>query len=202
MTKMNTKYVQYRLSRESFKKLLKERGYKNAQDFCKKTSIHKNTLNYYLSGRDVFSKKLCEIAFHLQVDPIELVEACDTSKIDSAEIEKIVSYLSLEKGMAVALLGSRANGKSQKFSDWDIGVTRGSKKPISGREFLRLRAWVGEVADDLARKVDLVNLDEAPQWFLESIDYEPIFLGGDKETFERFMGVLDGIKKFKVKKSA
>ena len=46
-----------------------------------------------------------------------------------------------------------------------------------------------------AHSVDLVNLDQAPHWFLAGIDYEPIFLGGDREAFIHFKGVLHGIQK-------
>ena len=54
---------------------------------------------------------------------------------------------------------------------------------------------VEDIVDDLPRSVDVVNLDNAPLWFLEGIDYDPIYLGGKQGAFEFFLGVLNGIKK-------
>lgn len=192
---MNIYNVKYRLNRAVFERLLKMKGYKNHTDFCRKTGLHKNTLQYYLSGKDVFSNRLYDIATALDVDLKDLITRSDVDIENVYEIEHIINTLSAY-GLAVVLLGSRAEGKSKKFSDWDIGITKG-KERLSGRDFIRLRSIVQDLAEDLPRKVDLVNLDAAPVWFLISIDYDLVFLGGDKLAYNYFKGVLDGIKKYK-----
>lgn len=198
---MANKYVQYKFNRARFEEFLDEQGYKNHLDFCRKGGVHKNTLNYYLSGRDVFSKKLYEIAAILNADPRELIEPIQSKIQNIEEIESIVRELASQRGVAVILLGSRADGSAKKYSDWDLGVTR-AEIPINDREFLRMKGRVGELADNLPRKVDLVNLDAAPYWFLHLINYSVIFLGGDSNSFHHFRGVLDGIKKYKTQKVA
>jgi len=201
MVNMISKYVQYRLNRARFEELLRAGGYKSHLDFCRRNFIHKNTLNYYLSGQDVFSKKIYEIAAALDVNPTDLIEPIERDRPVVDEIDGIIKELSQRSGVAVILLGSRARGKPEKYSDWDLGIT-GGEKPFGGREFLSLRGRVAELAENLPRKVDLVNLDAAPLWFLQSIDYEPIFLGGDEGTFLHFKGVLYGIGQCEADKSA
>lgn len=195
---MHNKYV---LNRKKFDKILEEMGYKSYLDFCEKTDIHRNTLNYYLSGRDIFSKKFYEIAEILKVDPIDLIVSPkpDIENID--ELGTILKELTTISGLAVLLLGSRAKGVNKGYSDWDLGITRGGKC-ITGREFLRARGRVSDLADNLPRKVDLINLDAAPEWFLLSIDYEIVFLAGSFESFQYFKGVLHGIKQYKADKVA
>jgi len=53
----------------------------------------------------------------------------------------------------------------------------------------------GNLSDDLVHVVDIINLDQAPRWFLAKIDYEPVLLDGDVESFIHFQGVLDGTKR-------
>ena len=190
---MNNIYV---LDREKLDELLKEKGYSSYLDFCEKTGIHKNTLNYYLSGRDIFSKKLYEIAQALDVEPIQLIKSNQPRLENIEELEGILKELASLSGLAIILLGSRAKGSYSRYSDWDLGVTR-SGKPLTGREFLRLRGRITDIADNLPRNVDLINLDASPIWFLETINYEPIFLAGSIESFHYFKGVLYGIKQRK-----
>ncbi|MBI2341964.1 MAG: hypothetical protein HYU98_04450, partial [Deltaproteobacteria bacterium] len=66
-----------------------------------------------------------------------------------------------------------------------------------GEAFLKLKRTVAEEVDKLPREVDFVNLDVAPAWFLLGIDYEPIFLAGNSNSWSYFMGVLYGTKKGK-----
>ena len=195
---MTNKYV---LNREKFDELLEKAGYKNYIDFCKRTGLHRNTLNYYLSERDVFSKKFYEMSAALGVDPLLLITSSKSYTENIEEIKSVLEALTTMPKLAVVLLGSRAKGSYKKYSDWDLGVTRGSL-PVTGREFLRMRGRVSDLADNLPRKVDLVNLDAAPEWFLLSIDYELIFLVGSFESYQYLKGVLHGIKQCKAGKIA
>ena len=90
------------------------------------------------------------------------------------------------------LLGSHARGRARKYSDWDIGVF-GHPKPLTGMAYLPLKNAVEEWSEDLVREVDLVNLNQAPAWFLLA-QAPPHFLGGNHEAYTYFLGVLDGIK--------
>lgn len=194
---MHKNNVKYGLNREFFERALRERGFDNHLAFCECAKIHRNTLNYYLSGRDVFSKKFYDIAAALEADPLALIAPVDIGVQNAGEIELIIRELGMNKDVAAILLGSRAKGQAKAFSDWDIGIT-GGEKNISDRDFLGMKGRVDEIADNLPRKVDLINLDSAPDWFLDEIDYEPVFLGGNERSFHYFKGVLSGIKKIKI----
>ena len=188
---MHNKYV---INRNVFDSLLKEKGYKNYIDFCQTNNIHKNTLNYYLSGKDDFSDKLYVIASKLDVEPVDIIKPEKGKVSNFDEIKQIAGELTLDESVAVILLGSRARGNFKKYSDWDIGITKGEKR-IEGRAFLRLKGRISELAENLPRKVELINLDAAPNWFLDSIDYSLIFLGGNLEAFYYMKGVTDGLKR-------
>lgn len=73
---------------------------------------------------------------------------------------------------------------------------------LSGRDFLKLRGRVQELAENLPRKVELINLDAAPDWFLDSINYSPIFLGGNHDIYSYMRGVIDGVRRQQTKKVA
>ena len=105
---------------------------------------------------------------------------------DLSEIQGVVDSLcSTHPHLAVALIGSRAKGTPKKYSDWDLGVTAGGAG-LDGLQYIRLKSEVADLAEHLPRSVDLVNLDRAPSWFLENLNYRPVFLGGDSAQWENF----------------
>ena len=192
--------MRYIIDKKKFEMRLREMGYKSMLDFARRFGIHRNTLLLYLKGKDVFSSSFARITEALKIDPAEIMMPISDKKIKIDAIDEIRPIIALiikhDPNIAVFLLGSRAKGKKREHADWDIGITRG-RKPIDGNEYLKLRMMVNDAAEDLLHNVDIVNLDRAPAWFLEGIDYEPVFLDGDRESFSYFKGVIDGIKKLK-----
>lgn len=192
--------MNYRLNVQKFKSRLIEGGYRNLADFAAKTKIHRNTLQTLLAGKNVFSASLAAVANALKTDPLEIIEprSAFSAKIESIdEIRPIVARLIQENPqMAVVLLGSRVRGKARTYSDWDIGV---SKYPdaLSGREYLKLKGLAEELSESLVRTVDLVNLNQAPGWFLEGVGRDILFLDGNEAAFTYLKGLLDGIQKEK-----
>ena len=188
----------YRIDEEVFYSKMREAGFTSRLDFARRAGIHRNTLSQYLNGREVFQDAFLRMAAELGCDPMGIVRReidADARVGDVSEIRPIVDHLvASDNGIAVVLLGSRASGRRRKFSDWDIGITR-TDPPIDDLLYLRLRGEVGDLAEDLPRGVDLVNLDAAPTWFIEGIDYDPVFLEGDRESFAHLMGVIHGIRK-------
>jgi predicted nucleotidyltransferase len=190
--------MRYVLDRKAVSARMKALGYRSAADFSARTGIHRNTVLGYVRGKSVFTAAFMKLARALGRDPLDLIipaPAAPASSPDVDEIRPIVSAL-LRKapGVAVVLLGSRAKGSPNTYSDWDIGVIRPSA-PLSGDEFPALRRAAADLAEDLVRGVDLVNLDAAPAWFWEGIEYEPVFLDGDREAYAFLKGLLHGIKK-------
>lgn len=170
------------------------KGFRSLTTFAASKGFNRMTLYHYLQGKGPFSEtyyKLCEI---LETDPLQLlVPMVSENKVPLVgEISPLVSTLVKRlPDLAVGLFGSRVTGRAKEYSDWDLGVTRGSQG-ISGREYLSLKDVLEDVSEDLPRSVDLMNLDQAPLWFFRDIDYEPLFLGGNEKSWNFFLGVLRG----------
>jgi len=192
--------MRYQLDPIRFKAKLQELGYSSTVQFGEKHHIHRNTIRQLLDGKSVFLSSVDTIAEALKTDPLQLimpVSEVPTSIADYHEIAPLVGRLvSHDEKMAIFLLGSRAKQRARRYSDWDIAITR-YPDPISGREYLRLKEKVSEWSEDFPRMVDLINLDQAPLWFLNEVG-QPIFLDGDEGSHIHFKGVLDGIEKRKV----
>ena len=88
--------------------------------------------------------------------------------------------------LAVGLIGSRAKGNPKEFSDWDLGVTKGIKD-LNWEEFSQLKTTAADLADDLPRFIDLINLSRAPQWFKQGMSYQPVFLKGNAQSWQSFL---------------
>ena len=112
---------------------------------------------------------------------------------DSKEEAQFFEALN-QQGFEIKMKDLQIFAGGAKKADWDVGITL-AEKPIDGQEFLKLKSMVAEIADDLVRGVDLINLDAAPGWFVRAIDCEPVFLGGNEQGFIYFKGVLDGAKR-------
>jgi predicted nucleotidyltransferase len=194
----NEGFMKYVLDRQAVIHRLKERGYANVSRFAGRIGVHRNTMLGYFRGQPVFASAFLKIAQALGLDPLDLIipdknQTAALGPLD--EIRPLIAALLRQSpGITVVLLGSRAKGRANRFSDWDLGVTRPSA-PINGKEFLSLRGIAADLSEDLVRPVDVINLDAAPGWFWEGVDYEPIFLYGDKDGYSFLKGMLHGIKK-------
>lgn len=193
--------MEYCLDVKRFRKKLVELGYQGVSEFAQKNNIHRNTLYAFFEGRDVFSFSFKKILKALAMDDaLELMSP--SSPIEASldcinEIKPIVAkIIQKNKTLAVVLLGSRAQNKAKKYSDWDIGVY-GYPEALSGRDYLRLKRMVDDASQTLVREVDLVNLNQAPLWFLEDMGGSIIFLDGNKLPFCYLEGYLHGLQKEK-----
>ena len=193
------KTATYILDREKLHKHMKLKGFSSLREFAQSASIHRNTLQPYLKGEaSVFRTSFIEIASALGVDPISLVNSAvseESKGADAIELKRYLTKLSEgDRHVAFVLFGSRAEGRARRFSDWDIGVTRGSN-PLSSSEFLAMKSQLEDLVDDFPYVVDLVNLDAAPRWFLEEMSSSPKLFSGNQVSYEYFRGMLHGIQK-------
>lgn len=193
--------MKYRLDVKILKKKLSEQGYKSVSEFAVKTGLHRNTLQNLLSGKNVFTSSMDTLTSHLNTDPLELIIPQSPLSFRIKHIEELKnivgSLVKQDKKLVVVLLGSRAKQKAKEYSDWDLGVFK-YPTPLSGLEYLKLKRMVDEKSENLVRKVDLVNLNQAPAWFFEEIDKNILYLDGHHEAYTYLMGVLDGIQREKV----
>lgn len=188
--------TRYCLEKQKLRRLVRERGFLSMNDFAKSAGVNRATLHNYFKGAGPFSESYYNLCEKLNVDPLEILSpAISKFSHEVSEVMTVVRRIcEFDKSLALCLLGSRAKKTHKKYSDWDIGVTRGSVA-VSGGEFLKIKQIADDASEDLPRSVDIVNLSSAPAWFLRAIDYEPIFLAGDRASWAFFMGVIHGAKK-------
>lgn len=188
--------VHYKLNERQLTTQLRKLGFPTISQFARHHDINRATLNNYLNGRGPFPEAFYLIADALKMDPLQLL--IPISKNGIPKLEEVVPIITacskILPNIAIGLLGSRATGHAQKYSDWDFGVTGGGQ-PIATKEFLRIKQVVDDLAEDLPRDVDVMNLDAAPEWFLRGIHYVPRFLAGNESSWTYFMGVLHGVQK-------
>jgi len=189
--------IRYRLDGGVLKRLIARNGYANVAQFAIRNRINRATLNNYLKGKGPLSESFYDLCQALKADPLTLlVPASSLPQVQYLdEIMPLVKAVTAhDEQVAIGLLGSRVKGTMRRYSDWDLGITHGAGR-LTGEIFLGLKRIVDDLADDLPRNVDLMNLDQAPGWFLKGIDYDPIFLAGNETSWNYFLGVLHGARK-------
>lgn len=189
--------IRYALDGEKLLKAAKRQGFQTLSHFATKHGLNRATLNNYIQGRGPLPDPLYTVAESLDVDPLTLLRPVPLQK-SLPYVEEIVPVIHAlthdHQTLAIGVLGSRARGEAAQYADWDLGVTGGINGVTSSLS-LRLKGKLDTLIEDLPRMVDFINLDEAPVWFLANIDYTPIFLAGNQQSWAYWMGVLHGIRK-------
>ncbi|MBI2335315.1 MAG: nucleotidyltransferase domain-containing protein [Deltaproteobacteria bacterium] len=192
--------MKYSLDLKKFKQYLAQQGYRGMADFARKAKIHRNTLQNLIRGKELFCRAFSKIAAKLKVDPLDLMspQFSISTKVKNVQLiyPFVVRLLKEDKNITLVLLGSRVTGQMKKYSDWDIGVLR-YPQPLTGKEFLKLKGILDEMSEDFVYQIDLINLNQAPHWFLESIQHNVIYLEGNLEGFSYLQGIFNGIEKEK-----
>jgi predicted nucleotidyltransferase len=187
--------ARYQINTNLIQKELIKQGFKNLNDFLSIKKINRMTFYNYLKGQGgPIAEPYYEICRHLHVDPLWLLQPQKKAK-QAAGIQELAEKIARKDcRFAIGLFGSRAKKTAKKYSDWDIGITKGPQG-LSAHEYFSLKTFVSDLVDDWPQSVDVINLDQAPPWFLKGIDYKPIFLGGNQESWIFFEGVLYGTKR-------
>ncbi len=181
--------------------LMKTKGLHNLSQLANATGLHRNTLHRIFKGESPFTHAVETLSQHLQIDPLSLLSSILPGSNKIKDIEKlgpiIQSLAAANKEIAIFLLGSRTTQKAKPYSDWDIGICA-YPHPINGKLFLKYKNLTEELAENLPYKIDLINLNAAPDWFLESIQNNFMFLAGNEKSKIYFEGILNGIQKKQV----
>lgn len=82
-----------------------------------------------------------------------------------------------KEGGALILFGSRTGGHEDLSRDWDFGLLLPRHNPATERRFKLLRQEITERA--FPHRIDLVNLNLAPRWFLETVARSFVCLHGN-----------------------
>ena len=186
----------YRIDPDKLTKIMSQRGVANLSVLAERSGVHRNTIRAYVKGeKSPYSSSFLAIVEQLKVEPEELIGESQTVDEPVRELLKLIApVVSANPDVAFLLIGSRAKGSARKYSDIDIGVTAGSD-PLDYKRYLAIRSDIEDLVDDFSWLVDVVNLDAAPSWFLEGMDYEVRFLAGNYSSCSFLMGVLNGIQK-------
>lgn len=199
-----------KLNTQKLKSALESRGLNSFTELANISGIHRNTLYPYLRGeKSIYSPTILQISNFLKIDPIEFCDSSDKSIIPEIKsiAENLISQFSNQyPSLAIVLFGSRAKGNAKKYSDFDLGVTNG-RKDITYKDFLSMKEHISNLADDLIYKVDLVNLDSAPEWFLSNLllidkageEKGIILISGSPDTYHFLNGrIYEASKKEKI----
>ncbi len=170
----------YIVDSAKFKKQIQKKGYKSLKDLAKAFSIHRNTLNHYLTGASVFPSKLSKLFDSLEIDPWSvIVKTVEEPKGYEDQIAEIVDRLSTEfPSWTFTLFGSRSRHDYTEYSDWDIGIF--NKEGIEHSSYIRARIICKEWEEKLPFHIDLVNLANADREFLFTIRNDLQFLAGKR----------------------
>lgn len=173
----------YILDEHRFQSQLKKKGYRSISQFAKELGVHRNTIHHYLSGHSVFPEKLDAIFSVLDLDFKEvIVEKQKFAEDVTAPIARMVDELHARfPDVTFVLFGSRAQGTARKYSDWDLGVF--CQEGISGDEYLKMRILKSDLEEESPYFIDLVNLNETSQKFLQNIFSYWIFLTGRRQDW-------------------
>lgn len=167
------------LDRNKLEKIIAERG-ENLSDFAKECGISRQSLYNMFEGKSVISTPLEKIFNKLNANWDEIIaikkedyfkNAPQQVKLAFAEAVEFVR----SKHADLFLIGSRARGKGSKFSDWDLAIH--FPKKFNRSEFINLKEMTKE--HSFPYYVDIVLLNDAPEWFIASIEKDAIRIEGN-----------------------
>ena len=168
----------FHIDGERLRRKMREKGFRSLTHLAKDLGIHRNSLHYFLSGRPVLPESVAKVLRRLDLAPADLiVSGGRDSFLVPEDVASVVDQLHLEfPEITFLLFGSRAEGRAQKYSDWDIGAYSRQGLPLN--RFLRLVRRAEDLSESLAYFIQIVNLNRADAEFLQRVSRRWIFLTG------------------------
>lgn len=171
----------------------------NLSRFAKACGISRQSLYDMFRGSSIFSVPFGKILNYtgISFDEIISVGSGFESVIRDAPEGVRKAVFALQKfaearGADLFLIGSRARGKKGLRADWDFAVY------LAGVNQRRSLVLLKQRMEDLAfpHRIDLVDLNSAPAWFLRSIESEAIKIFGEKKIKDivKEICVIRGVK--------
>ncbi|MBI4197331.1 MAG: nucleotidyltransferase domain-containing protein [Deltaproteobacteria bacterium] len=169
------------LSRPRLQKLLGERRL-TLSKMARECAISRQSLYKMLAGMPIYNTPFLKLIQFLRVEPEEVTEesSVETLFLRMAPLKIQKTALELiqfcKKHQATLLLfGSQARGTKGIGSDWDFGVY--FHKKDANRDLRRLKQNLQDRA--FPYRIDVVNLGQAPSWFLEGVRKDRFLLEGE-----------------------
>lgn len=166
------------LAKTKFEALLKSRGL-NIAKLAKQCGVSRQSIYNMLGGETVFNTTFDKMLSFLTVSYKDLTEEMDEATVILRsfpdKIKKIA--LSLENFCAknsadLILFGSRAAGKKGVRHDFDFAVYFHKKTNDEGLK--KIKRSLTDKA--FPYRVDIVDLNSAPEWFTSSIKDDIVYL--------------------------
>lgn len=187
--------VSVKLNRNKFYHALEHSSAKSVCNLARQSNLHRNTINHYLANGSVYQHGFLALCDALHVQPEDLVDSQHSSGLLNPEVARIVDELHARfPHVTFVLMGSRARGRQKKYSDWDIGFFSYST-PMTHQTHLDLLKRVDDLLETSTEEIDLVNLNEASQNFLEINKYNFVFLTGRLSDWHQFQENIYGHEK-------
>jgi hypothetical protein len=179
---------EYVFSESEFRAALAENGYASIKQFAQRTGLNRNTVHNYLRGRGVFRSEFMRIVSALHRDPLECIVARHDSRFKPEHriVEIARAVCSVHRESCGILFGSRLTPSHHPFADWDLGVAT-ARGYLSAGKFSRMKDIVEDTSEDYPCKIDLVNLDTAPEWFIREMNPTPSLCVGSDLAYRRFI---------------
>lgn len=173
----------YALDKTVFYHAMARSGFRSVQSLADFLGVHRNTIQYYLSGKPALSATLGRI---LDVLGLRLQSAIiHVNREQPSGFEPVAELVDrlhvLFPDVTLVLFGSRSRGKHARYADWDIGAYRAKGLPHARYRDILLR--LREEEELLPFFLDLVNLNRADRAFLANISRSWIFLTGSQRDW-------------------
>jgi hypothetical protein len=173
------------LDEDKLSHLLVGRGLTFSQ-LAKQCGISRQSIYDMLGKKPVFNSSFVKILEQLGVSYDQVTQSRDDAILHAMPIRiqkavmALIQFCDVHRA-GLILFGSRARGKSGVQADWDFGIY--AMKPFEPRSLSTLKL---KLMDDVfPNRIDIVNLNNAPHWFLESIVDDHIQICG-QQTFSQF----------------
>ncbi|PIR17833.1 MAG: hypothetical protein COV46_02585 [Deltaproteobacteria bacterium CG11_big_fil_rev_8_21_14_0_20_49_13] len=171
------------LSKKKLNEVISKRG-ESVSSLAKTCGISRQSIYNMFGKTSVFNTTFEKILKQLCVEPEDITERHDNVSFFVQKfpdkIKKIILKLSefaAENHADLMLFGSRALGKAGIRSDWDFALY--FNKANKDKEFRKFKQLLME--DAFPYRVDIVNLNNAPEWFLSSVEKNFIYLRREVE---------------------
>lgn len=176
------------LNKNRFLTVLRQKKIPSILELSRRTGLHRNTINHYLSGQSVYQQGYLRLCEEINTAPQDLVRVATCPDLPDA-LAQVLDNLSLKyPKLAFILFGSRARLMAKTFSDWDIGFF--SLQKISHDQHLEMLSLVDDDCETQDFKIDLVNLNQANGDFLSHNAKDFVFLTGSLLQWNHFKNNL------------
>lgn len=146
------------------------------------SKVSRQSIYALLNGSPIYTLPFVKIIQTLRVAPEEITHVSSWQdillekapfKIRKAILE--IQSLGRAHDGSLLLFGSQATGQARPHSDWDFGIYFHKKDEDRKLRLLKIKLQ----EEVFPYRLDLLNLTQAPAWFIQSIRDESLLLSGN-----------------------